>query len=185
MLLGGDEIGRTQRGNNNAYNQDNEISWFDWDVGESGYDMYNFVRDLIAIMRSNPILRRRGFFTGAPVPGTNTKDVTWIRSNGQEMTEEAWSDPNNQSIGMLLFGRAADEVDSRGRSAPADTLLLLLNAGPRSHSYTLPRMENPGIWEELLNTARPGPWARQVRNEAVNLTAHSSLLLRHTERPRG
>ncbi len=185
MLLGGDEIGRTQRGNNNAYNQDNEISWFDWDIGESGYDMYNFVRDLIAIMRSNPILRRRGFFTGTAVPGTNTKDVTWIRSNGQEMTEEAWSDPNNHSIGMLLFGRAADEVDSRGRSAPADTLLLLLNASPRSHSYALPRMESPGVWEELLNTARPGPWARQVRNEAVNLTAHSSLLLRHTERPRG
>jgi glycogen operon protein len=183
MLLGGDEIGRSQQGNNNAYCQDDELSWFDWDIGESGYDMYNFVRDLITVLRSNPILRRRGFFTGAPVSGTNTKDVTWIRSNGQEMTEEVWSDPNNQSIGMLLYGRAADEVDSRGRSAPADTLLLLLNAGPRSHSYTLPRMENPGLWEELLNTARPGPWARQVRNEAVNLTAHSSLLLRHTERP--
>jgi hypothetical protein len=101
------------------------------------------------------------------------------------MTEEAWTDPSNQSIGMLLFGRAADEVDSRGRSAPADTLLLLLNAGPRSHSYTLPRVERPGLWEELLNTARPGPWARQVRNDAVNLTAHSSLLLRHSERIEG
>jgi isoamylase len=143
------------------------------------------VRDLIAVLQNNPILRRRGFFTGAVVPGTNTKDVTWIRANGQEMTEGEWNDPNNQSIGMLLFGQAADEVDSRGRSASADTLLLLLNAGTRSHSYTLPRLENPGIWEELLNTARPGPWARQVRNDAVNLTAHSSLLLRHAERLEG
>jgi isoamylase len=185
MLLGGDEIGRSQQGNNNAYCQDNEVSWFDWDIGESGYDMRDFVRDLIGVLQSNPILRRRGFFTGAEVPGTRAKDVTWIRSNGTEMTEEAWEDPNNQSIGMLLFGRAADEVDIRGRSAPADTLLLLLNAGPRSHSYTLPRLENPGLWEELLNTARPGPWARQVRNDAVNLTAHSSLLLRHTERIEG
>jgi hypothetical protein len=83
---------------------------------------------------------------------------------------------------MLLFGRAADEVDIRGRSTPADTLLLLLNAGTRSHSYTLPHMDNPGLWEELLNTARPGPWARQMRTDAVNLTAHSSLLLRHSER---
>jgi glycogen operon protein len=182
MLLGGDEIGRSQQGNNNAYCQDNEISWVDWDIGESGYDMRDFVRELIRVLQSNPILRRRGFFTGTAVPGTHTKDVTWIRSNGQEMTDEAWEDPNNQSIGMLLFGRAADEVDIRGRSAPADTLLLLLNAGTRSHSYTLPRMETPGLWEELLNTARPGPWARQVRNDAVNLTAHSSLLLRHSER---
>jgi glycogen operon protein len=182
MLLGGDEIGRSQQGNNNAYCQDNEVSWFDWDIGESGYDMRDFVRELIRVLQSNPILRRRGFFTGTAVPGTHTKDVTWIRSNGQEMTDEAWEDPNNQSIGMLLFGRAADEVDIRGRSAPADTLLLLLNAGTRSHSYTLPRMESPGLWEELLNTARPGPWARQVRNDAVNLTAHSSLLLRHSER---
>jgi isoamylase len=185
MLLGGDEIGRSQQGNNNAYCQDNEVSWFDWDIGESGYGMRDFVRELIRVLQGNPILRRRGFFTGAVVPGTNTKDVTWIRSNGQEMTDEAWEDPNNQSIGMLLFGRAADEVDIRGRSASADTLLLLLNAGTRSHSYILPRMERPGLWEELLNTARPGPWARQVRNDAVNLTAHSSLLLRHSERIEG
>jgi isoamylase len=185
MLLGGDEIGRSQQGNNNAYCQDDEVSWFDWDIGESGYDMRDFVRELIRVLQSNPILRRRGFFTGSALPGTHTKDVTWIRSNGQEMTDEAWEDPNNQSIGMLLFGRAADEVDIRGRSAPADTLLLLLNAGTRSHSYTLPRMEYPGLWEELLNTARPGPWTRQVRNDAVNLTAHSSLLLRHSERIEG
>jgi isoamylase len=185
MLLGGDEVGRSQQGNNNAYCQDNEVSWFDWDIGESGYDMCRFVRDLIAVLQGNPVLRRRGFFTGTEVPGTHTKDVTWIRSNGQEMTDEEWSDPNHQSIGMLLYGRAADEVDSRGRSAPADTLLLLLNASARSHSYTLPRMESPGIWEELVNTARAGPWSRQVRNEAVNLTAHSSLLLRHTERMAG
>jgi isoamylase len=185
MLLGGDEIGRSQQGNNNAYCQDNEVSWFDWDIGESGYDMRDFVRELIRVLKTNPILRRRGFFTGAEVPGTHTKDVTWIRSNGQEMNEEAWEDPYNQSIGMLLFGRAADEVDIRGRSTPADTLLLLLNAGTRSHSFTLPRMESPGLWEELLNTARPGPWERQLRNDAVNLTAHSSLILRHSERIEG
>jgi isoamylase len=185
MLLGGDEIGRTQQGNNNAYCQDNEVSWFDWDIGESGWDMRNFVRDLIAVLKGNPILRRRGFFTGTEVPGTTTKDVTWIRANGQEMTEDEWSDPNNQTIGMLLFGVAADEVDSRGRSASAESLLLLLNAGARSLSYTLPRMESPGLWEELINTARPGPYARQMRNDAVNLTAHSSILLRHTERIEG
>jgi glycogen operon protein len=180
MLLGGDEIGRTQRGNNNAYCQDNEVSWFNWDVGETGFELCRFVRDLIAILQENPILRRRGFFTGEPVPGTQTKDITWIRPDGAEMQDEDWANADNHSIGMLLLGQAADEVDVRGRSTPGATLLLLLNAGTRSRSYTLPRLEQPGMWEELLNTARSGPWTRMVRNEAVNLTAHSSMLLRHS-----
>jgi glycogen operon protein len=181
MLLGGDEIGRTQYGNNNAYAQDNETSWFDWEVGETGWEMFAFVRDVIAVMQSSPILRRRAFFTGEPPAGLHTKDVTWIRPDGAEMAEADWADPNNQTIGMLLLGPAADEVDHRGRSSSGDTLLLLLNSGLRSRSYSLPTMELPGVWEEVLNTARPGPWTRLVRNEAVNLNAHSSLLLRHTE----
>ena len=86
---------------------------------------------------------------------------------------------------MLLFGRGRRRGRQPGPLASADILLLLLNAGARSHSYTLPRMESPGLWEELLNTARPGPGTRQMRNDAVNLTAHSSLLLRHTERIEG
>jgi glycogen operon protein len=185
MLLGGDEIGRSQQGNNNAYCQDNEVSWFDWDVGETGWDMCRFVRDIIAIWKNNPILRRRNFFTGAVANGGATKDVTWIRPDGQEMTEGDWADANIQSIGMLLLGTAADEVDMRGRSAVGDTLLLLLNAGSRSHSYTLPHLAEHGRWEELMNTARPGPWERLVRTDAVNLAAHSSMLLRHTERLEG
>jgi glycogen operon protein len=181
MLLGGDEIGRSQQGNNNAYCQDNEISWFDWDVGETGWDMYNFVRDLIGVMQANPILRRRAFFTGTAPTGMHTKDVTWIRPDGTEMTDDDWSTADRRSIGMLLLGQAADEVDIRGRSASGDTFLLLLNAGPRSHSYSLPRMELPGKWEEVLNTAQPGPWSRVVRNDVVSLPAHSCLLLRHDE----
>jgi len=183
MLLGGDEIGRTQGGNNNAYCQDNEVSWFDWDIGESGYEFRNFVRDVIAVMQSNPILRRRAFFTGEKAPNQNTKDVSWIRADGKEMLDEDWLDSSRQSIGMLLFGPAADELDSRGRTGVGDSLLLLLNASGRSFSFTLPEMELPGMWEEVLNTARPGPWARPVRSEIVGLSAHSTILLRHTEKP--
>jgi isoamylase len=182
MLLGGDEIGRTQRGNNNAYCQDDPISWFDWDVGETGFDLCNFVRDVIAVMHGNPILRRRAFFTGKPHPGMESKDVTWIRPDGLEMSEQDWGEPGLQSIGMLLLGRATDEVDVRGRSYAGDSLLILLNAGTRSRSYTLPRMELAGNWVEVLNTAHPGPWSRPVRNDAVSLNAHSTLLLRHSER---
>ena len=185
MLLGGDEIGRTQQGNNNAYCQDNDVSWFNWDVGETGEDLRNFVRDVIAVMRDNPILRRRAFFTGEPHPGMETKDVTWIRPDGSEMTEQDWTDSELHTIGMLLFGLATDEVDVRGRSYAGDSLFLMLNAGTRSRSYTLPRMELAGQWEEVLNTAQPGPWFRIVRNEAVSLNAHSTLLLRHSERRRG
>ncbi|MGO9962339.1 MAG: glycogen debranching protein GlgX [Acidimicrobiales bacterium] len=184
MLLGGDEIGRSQRGNNNAYCQDNETSWFDWEIGRSGWDMYNFVRDLIAMMQDNPILRRRAFFTGEVHTGMQTKDVTWIRPDGAEMTGADWSEPDRRSIGMLMLGQAADEVDLRGRVATGNTLLLLLNAGSRTHSYTLPRMELPGRWEEVVNTAHPGPWSRLIRGAVVSLTSHSCLLLRHNERLR-
>ena len=182
MLLGGDEIGRTQHGNNNAYCQDDATSWFDWNVGETGYDLCNFVRDVIGVMKGNPILRRRAFFTGEPEPGQQTKDVTWLRRDGLEMNEDDWSDPGLHSIGMLLFGGAADEIDIRGRSYAGDSLLVLLNAGTRSLVYTLPRMELAGYWVEVLNTAHPGPWGRIVKNDAVSLNAHSTVLLRHSER---
>jgi len=182
MLLGGDEVGRTQSGNNNAYCKDNPTSWLNWDIGESGYELSLFVHNVIAVMQSNPILRRRAFFTGDTVPGGDTKDVTWVRADGQEMTEQDWSDPDLHSIGMLLPGRATDEIDTRGRSYAGDSLLILLNAGTRSRSYTLPSMELAGLWVEELNTVQPGPWGRVIRNEVVSLTAHSTLLLRHQER---
>jgi glycogen operon protein len=183
MLLGGDEMGRTQQGNNNAYCQDNEISWFDWDISEADHELRNFVRDVIVISKNNPILRRRSFFTGQPVAGYETKDVTWVRADGKEMTDDDWANPSIQSVGMLLFGPAADELDSRGRSSIAESVLFLLNASTKSFTFTLPSMELPGVWEEVLNTSRPGPWARLVRTDAVNLSAHSTVLLRHTERP--
>jgi len=181
MILGGDEIGRTQDGNNNAYCQDSEISWVDWDVGETGTALCAFTRDLISIVEDNPILRRRDFFTGKSI-GDQARDVMWVRPDGEMMTEEDWQDSENRSIGMLLPGRAADEIDVRGRLVKSNSLLLLLNASTRSRSWTLPRLEWPGRWEELISTARPGEQGRTVRASAVNLTAHSSLLLRHNER---
>ncbi|HEX3567522.1 MAG TPA: glycogen debranching protein GlgX [Acidimicrobiales bacterium] len=181
MILGGDEIGRTQNGNNNAYCQDSEISWVDWDVGETGTALCAFTRDLISIVEDNPILRRRDFFTGKSI-GDQARDVMWVRPDGEMMTEEDWQDPENRSIGMLLPGRAADDIDFRGRLVKSNSLLLLLNASTRSRSWTLPRLEWPGRWEELISTARPGEPGRTVRTSAVNLTAHSSLLLRHNER---
>ena len=107
--------------------------------------------------------------------------MTWIRSDGAEMDEEDWADLDRRSIGMLLSGRATDEVDQRGRVSYGDTVLLLLNGGNRSRLWTLPRVEWHGSWEALLNTAhRLG--ARPVRSPTINLTAHSAILLRHNDR---
>ena len=179
MLLGGDEFGRSQQGNNNAYCQDNEVSWFDWDFDDSATSLFEYTRELVRIFKSNPILRRRDFFTGRPITPAGTSDVTWVRPDGTEMTEEDWRNRENRIIGMLLQGRATDDIDERGRRVFGETVLLLLNGGTRSRLYTLPRMERPGAWEELLNTAHPG--RRLVKQSTVNLTAHSTILLRHNE----
>jgi glycogen operon protein len=182
MLLGGDEMGRSQQGNNNAYCQDNETSWLNWELDDLARDLLAYTRGLIRIFNDNPVLRHRDFFDGQPFTPGGTKDVTWIRHDGNEMTEAEWSDGELRSIGMLLSGRATDEIDQRGRLVYGDTILLFLNGGNRSRPYALPRVEWPGIWEELLNTAR-APGARRVQGSLVNLTAHSVILLRHNERP--
>jgi glycogen operon protein len=171
MLLGGDELGRSQMGNNNGYCQDNEISWYDWDLDAPRRNLLAFTKELTSILAANPVLRRREFFYG------EGEHVAWLRPDGTEMTEEDWKDVANHSLGMLMFGRAVDEIDERGRAVRGTTLLLLLNAGPRSKSYTLPRLDQPGLWKELLNTARPG--RRIVSTAAVNLASRSTILLRH------
>jgi glycogen operon protein len=174
MLLGGDELGRTQGGNNNAYCQDNEVSWYDWEHRDNA--MLRFTRQALEIFRSNPVLRRRSFFSGT-LDGGGRKDVMWIRADGAELTDEDWADPENRVLGMLIPGRATDERDERGRRIRGDTVLLLLNGGNRSRKVTLPRVEGGGIWHEILQTANPGP-ARAIRREAINLRAHSLVLLR-------
>jgi glycogen operon protein len=177
MLLGGDEFGRSQQGNNNAYCQDNEISWFDWDLDDAAASLLEYTREIIRIYKNNPILRRRDFFTGRPFTAAGTADVTWVRPDGSEMTDHDWRDRENRTIGMLLQGRATDDIDERGRIIFGETVLLLLNGGTRSRLYAMPRVDRPGMWEELLNTAHPG--RRLVKGPTVNLTAHSTILLRH------
>jgi glycogen operon protein len=179
MLVGGDEMGRTQQGNNNAYCQDNEISWLSWGLEQRDRELLDFTKQALEIFRSNPVLRRRSFFTGRPVAGERVKDLMWLRPDGREMTDEDWGDDENRILGMLVYGRATDEVDERGRPIFGDTLLLLLNGGVRSRAFRMPRMERTGVWEELLDTARPDP--RPVQKPTVALAAHSVVLLRYLE----
>jgi glycogen operon protein len=179
MITGGDEMARTQSGNNNAYCHDNETSWVNWDLGPEDRDLLEFTRECLRIFHSNPVLRRRSFFTGRRIAGEGVKDIAWIRPDGQEMTDEDWADQGNHVLGMMIPGEATDEVNERGRPIFGDTLLLLLNGGARSRYFELPRLEQAGIWHEVLNTARPGN--RPVKKNALNLTAHSLILLRYGE----
>jgi len=181
MILAGDELGRTQKGNNNAYCQDDETSWIDWNLSGRARRLLAFTRQVLAIRRNNPVLRRRSFFTGRAISREGVKDLAWLRPDGREMADQDWGDAENHVLGMLIHGQATDEVDERGRPIFGDTLLLLLNGGHRSRLFTLPAMDGPGVWQEVLNTARPETGARVVRTQALNLVAHSLILLRFGE----
>jgi isoamylase len=181
MLLGGDEMGRTQSGNNNAYCQDDEISWVDWNLAPADRHLLRFTREVVEIFHSNAVLRRRTFLTGKTIGDAGAKDLSWIRPDGREMTDDDWRDAGNHILGMLLHGRATDEVDERGRPIFGKTILMLFNGGGRSKPFTLPRVgDGTGAWSILINTAQPGA-ARAVRAPTVNLVAHSFQLLRLEE----
>jgi glycogen operon protein len=152
MLVAGDESGRTQRGNNNAWCQDNEISWVDWDLDEHERDLLEFTRRLIQIFHTHPVLRRRKFFHGRQIRGAEIKDISWFRPDGQEMADEDWRNEQARSLAVRLAGDAIDELDERGRRVTGDTLLLLLNAHHRAVSFVLPAHRRGVSWEQLLDT---------------------------------
>ncbi|MGH2635570.1 MAG: hypothetical protein ACRDHU_05430, partial [Actinomycetota bacterium] len=140
-------------------------------------DLLDFTREVLEIVRSNAVLRRRTFLTGKTIGDGGTKDLSWLRPDGAEMTDDEWRDETNQVLGMLLHGRATDEVDERGRPIFGKTILMLLNGGARSRPFTLPRVgDGAGTWTMLINTAQPGQ--RVVRGRTVNLVAHSFQLVR-------
>ncbi len=156
MLLGGDEIGRTQRGNNNAYAQDNDISWFDWRLTDADRQLLDFTRGLIAIFRQHPVLRRRRFFQGRRIRGSSVKDLTWYGPDGHEMSDEQWTEVGTHTIGLRLAGDAIDERGPRGERVVDDTLLMILYAADAAVSFRLPNGAGRG-WELMLDTRRPDP----------------------------
>lgn len=152
MLQAGDEIGRTQEGNNNTYCQDNELSWLDWQLDKPKQQLLEFTRRVIRLFHTQPVLRRRKFFQGRQIRGSEVADLSWFRTNGQEMTEEDWNDPLRACLGLRLAGDAIPEVDWHGNPIKGDTLLLLLNGHHESHGFKLPA-HRPGVeWELLLDT---------------------------------
>jgi isoamylase len=177
MLSHGDEVARTQKGNNNAFAQDNETSWVNWDLDWRQQELLDYTRRLIAIRQAHPVLRRRHFFRGQPIDDSGMKDVTWIRPDGAEFTETDWRDAGMRAFGMLINGNATDEVNERGQPVADETLLLVLSNAPHDVVFQLPTLGPRGLWAELLNTARSEHML--VKDECVRLLPYSLVLLRH------
>jgi len=176
MFAHGDELGRTQRGNNNAYAQDNEITWVNWELDDRQRELLAFTHKLIAIRQAHPTLRRRHFFRGAVVEGSEHKDVTWLRGDAHEMQDRDWGNASEHVIGMLIDGRATDEVDDRGQKVTDDTLLLIANGGESNVEFHLPTLDGPNIWVMMVDTARRE--LPVVRGATVEVQGHSLVLLR-------
>jgi glycogen operon protein len=181
MLLAGDEFARTQRGNNNAYCQDNEISWVDWDISPDGRALIAFVQRLIALRNRFPILRRARFLSGHFDAELGFKDVTWINPAGDEMQMEDWTHGDAACFGMLMDGRA--QASGVRRPVTDATLLMLLNAHPDDRDFTLPDYANGRGWHCVVDTAAADPAPRQVfaAGEACPLAGRSLLVLASRE----
>ncbi|HEY3956767.1 MAG TPA: glycogen debranching protein GlgX [Streptosporangiaceae bacterium] len=179
MLLGGDEIGRTQRGNNNAYCQDNEISWFDWEqVNES---LLAFTRRLIALRREHPVLCRRHWFQGRPIRGTI--DLGWFKPDGTEMNDEDWESPRVSAVGIFLNGEAITDRDRHGQRITDDSFLVLFNAQGGGLDWALPKQWGKR-WETVLDTTDPELGGDTVDSgAAVPVTGRSVIVLRRLDEP--
>jgi glycogen operon protein len=154
MMYAGDDIGHTQMGNNNAYCQDNPISWLNWNLQPQDRELLAFVQRMINLRKRHPIFRRKRFFQGRPIKGANVKDVQWLNSAGHEMNEDEWRDPSVRCLGMLLSGQGLDETDERGRKVVDENFLVLLNAHHEDVGFTLPGSCPCTRWSAWMDTSR-------------------------------
>ncbi len=183
MICGGDEMGRTQGGNNNAYCQDNETSWFDWHPSGADREMLAFVRQVVRLRLRHPVLRRRRFLRGRRRADGEAQDVSWFDARGREMTAAAWRRPEVRCLGVRLAGDAIDETDERGGRIVDDTLLILLNAHDRTVPFTLPVPGRRGWWTPVLDTTAPQAYSSVLHGgDGYVLGSRSLAVLRS---PRG
>ena len=152
MISGGDEMSRTQRGNNNAYSQDNELSWTSWTLTPDQADFLEFTQRLVRFRMVQPVLTRRKYFKGRPIRGANLKDIYWLDPTGREMTDDTLNSSFVRSLGVLMIGNGLDEVDERGREVEGDTLLILLNGHSEEVPFALPVIAPEQSWVQLIDT---------------------------------
>ncbi len=167
MLLGGDELGRTQRGNNNGYCQDNQLSWFDW--AHVDEDLLDFTRGLINLRMEHPIFRRRGWFIGQELHGTEVKDLAWFTPEGREMSEEDWRVGYAKSLGVFLNGASIQRPGEHGERVKDDSFFVIFNAHHEPLQFTVPGEQFGTRWMRVLDTAtdEPPELRRARRRETV------------------
>jgi isoamylase len=151
MLSAGDELAHSQAGNNNAYCQDNKLSWLQWQ-GNDG-ELFDFTRRLLTLRRSHPIFQRRKFFQGRPIHGASVKDIVWLNPDGREMSDEEWQQHFARCLGVYLSGADLNDIDARGQPVYDDNFLLLVNAHHEALPFTLPHSISALPWQCLLDTA--------------------------------
>jgi glycogen operon protein len=176
MLLGGDELGRTQGGNNNAWCQDNELSWFDW--AHADLDLLAFVQRLIRIRREHPVFRRDAFLTGREVRGSGLPDVWWFRPDGRRMTQRDWQRPTVHTLGVFLNGAEIPTLTPDGREIVDDSFLLLFNAYPEPITFTLPTRRFGTRWQVELATGEGAPESTVRARAQVHVDTRSLVLFR-------
>jgi isoamylase len=187
MLCGGDEIARTQHGNNNAYCQDNAVSWYAWTWDDPAGPLFQFTQRLIRLRLAHPVFHRRTFFHGRRVLGAASQDLSWFRPDGEEMNDHDWGDAELRCFGLRLAGDAIEEVDDMGQPIRGDTFVVLLNAGDQSVPFILPAHELSVHWETILDTR---DWDVEDRGrafdpgEAYDLDGRSVAVLCLRSRPR-
>jgi len=180
MLLAGDELGRSQGGNNNAYCQDNDTNWVHWQLDADQRRFLAFACRLVALRRAHPLFRRRDFFAGVPLAGHPTKDIVWLQPDGGEMTEAEWHQGFARCLGVFLSGAALRETDARGRPVHDGNFLLLCNAYHKDLEFTVPAFGASGAWRIVVDTSldaaeedagrrfdSPGPYPLRGRSLAV------------------
>jgi len=180
MLLGGDEMGRTQRGNNNTYCQDNDISWFDWTLRDENLALLGFTRRLMEFRKQHPNFRRRHWFQGRDIHGSGVTDIGWFNPNGDEMTEEQWKAGFARAIGVFLNGDEIPTPDEQGNRIVDDSFLVLLNAHDDMMPFSIPEDRYAGEWEIDIDTNQPigdGPRLYKAGQD-VAVEARSIVVLR-------
>ncbi|MCA8995748.1 MAG: glycogen debranching protein GlgX [Planctomycetaceae bacterium] len=183
MIRSGDEICHTQHGNNNAYCQDNELSWLDWNLTTEQSDFFKFCCKVSRFWRAHPVFQRRNFFQGQAIRGRSQKDIHWYRPDGDEMSDSDWHSMHARCLGVLLNGDMSDEIDEHGRQITDSTMLLLLNARQQGISFTLPQPEAWGRWIVELDTSWPAGSVQKLDDqETFSLHPRSIAVLRHTGR---
>ncbi|HEX7308906.1 glycogen debranching protein GlgX, partial [Lentzea sp.] len=182
MILHGDEFGRTQNGNNNAYCQDNEVSWVDWSLVETNSELVEFTAAVTAFRKAHPVFRRKRFFAGRPIrKGEELRDIAWFTPAGEEMTEQNWEDDFGKCIVIFLNGEGIPDLDARGMRVVDDSFLMAFNAHFEDIEVTLPDAEYGPEWTVVVDTTtgQVGDSEKPLQaGETLNLTARSLVVLR-------